>query len=164
MPTTSTPEQRALIGKYLRELADLMNLRDWHLSVMHATPQDDGAAKGYLAMVGTDMGRWEARIYFRNDFWKEEPDVVRETCVHELLHIHRRQISELNDRTIKAVLSTDMWNTWLEAYTMFDEKATEAIALFVVKFAPPFPGWPDDSPEPAPADPAPTGESADPDA
>lgn len=132
---------RKVIGAYLRDLADKLGLRDWTVTVMHASPQDLGEDAGYLAQVGSDPGAWEAKFYFRSDFPTLSDDQVRETCVHELVHVHRRVIRHFNDKTIKEVLSVDAWNTWLAAVTLLDETATDALARAIAPLMPPFPGW-----------------------
>jgi hypothetical protein len=101
-----------------------------------------GCGDGYLAQVESDPGSWEAKLYFRPDFADQEPPQVRETVVHELLHVHRRPIIHLNDSALREFLGAYKWNTWLAAHELLDEQATEAVALAVAPYMPEFPGWP----------------------
>ncbi len=78
-----TSKQRAKLGPYVRDIADLMNLRDWTFQVMH---EPIHSSAPHAATITTLYGRHFAHINFAADFATYDPEEQREIVVHELLH------------------------------------------------------------------------------
>lgn len=72
------------LGRYVRDLADEMGLRDWYLGVHEGdvTDTDHGAE------CDVTYGQKHANISFRGDWPHWEADEVRRLAVHELIHCH----------------------------------------------------------------------------
>lgn len=77
--------QRALLGPYLRELADMLNLRDWTINLVHEPIHSQDRAMGMCQAV---YGRHWADVSFGAYFLEQSPETQREIIVHELLHCH----------------------------------------------------------------------------
>jgi hypothetical protein len=136
-PSAMTSAQRRVIGRYVRQVADALGLKDWWLQVMWAQPASDN----YQAQVGSDPGGRTAYLWFRDDLLEQTPADVRQTVVHELLHVHRRNIVHLMDQLLRPPMSQDAWNSFIIAYQLIDEEATEGVALAIAHKMPAFPGW-----------------------
>lgn len=114
---------RVQLGLYLRELADLMGLRDWTINLMHDTPDNPHHA----ACVDVRYGRKVANISFEENWAGSDPETLRETCVHELLHCHINRVRNPLDN-IEHGIGQLLYNTTYNALTDYIEDATDAIA------------------------------------
>lgn len=125
---TLSKKQRRRVGRYCREVANQLNLRDWTLEVMHDPCDDDS-----LASVNLTSNRRIAQISFCSRFADLSPEQQRETVVHELLHCH------INDTTdyvheLKTLIGEPAWKLWRAAHVETIELATDAIAGAVAPF------------------------------
>lgn len=111
------------LGKYMRELADLMGLRDWTVNVLDEAPDDDHHA----ADVEVRYGRRWANVRLASDWASERPESLRATCVHELLHCHLKPTEwALNNAQLP--LGTLAFGILEGAYNDALEVAVDAIA------------------------------------
>lgn len=78
-----TKQQRRRLGRYIRQIADQLNLRDWAFTVMHEPLHSTDRA---LAACTITFGRHHAELEFGAHFAECSPEVQREVVVHELLH------------------------------------------------------------------------------
>lgn len=72
------------LGKYVRDMADEMGLRDWTIVLSHAEPDDDD----HGAECDVTYGRKLATITFRDDWVQWDAERIRQLVAHELLHVH----------------------------------------------------------------------------
>lgn len=79
-----TETEHVELEKYTRELANLMELRDWTISVLDNPPDGTEA----IACITCIYGQKYARIRVRHDFFDRDPENQRQIIAHELLHIH----------------------------------------------------------------------------
>lgn len=75
---------KSRIGPYLRELADLMGLRDWTITFNEDAPAEEDAG-GRVEIV---YGRKYASIQIHAAWTTDTPETLRYYCVHELVHAH----------------------------------------------------------------------------
>jgi hypothetical protein len=79
--------------RYLRQLADLLGLRDWHITLSRAHSAHD-----VFAAVRVDRQKDEATVHL-NDTWHGfTPEQQRQTLVHELLHCHTTRLHRVVTR------------------------------------------------------------------
>lgn len=114
---------RQQLGEYLRELADRMGLRDWTINLMHDTPDNPQHA----ACIEVRYGRKVANISFEEHWAGNDPETLRATCVHELLHCHINQVRHPVDN-IQSAIGQTLYATTYDALTDYIEHATDAIA------------------------------------
>jgi hypothetical protein len=76
------PRKQRFAG-YLRALADLLALRDWHVEIVDAYPND-----GAQASIETLYGRRRAMISLSEEFLADDPAGQRQALAHELIHCH----------------------------------------------------------------------------
>lgn len=75
---------RGRLGAYIRDIADLMQLRDWTVVMMSTAPDNPKL----FAAVERLHGRKWANFYIQDDWTHATPERMRQTVVHELLHLH----------------------------------------------------------------------------
>lgn len=79
-----TDEQYAAIDGYLRQLADVMGLKDWEIHLQRKRPDNPNHA----ACIQSIYGRRHANVWVDDAFLDDAPESQRETLTHELLHLH----------------------------------------------------------------------------
>ncbi len=78
------------MGPYIRHLANLLGLRDWTI-----TFQAEPVVEDKQGQVQCIYGRKQAMIKLAWDASHQDPEKVRHTVVHELLHCHLDPISRV---------------------------------------------------------------------
>lgn len=132
---------RDRIEPYLRELADLVGLRDWRIFVSDDAPEDPEHA----ACVDVRYGLKVAVISFHPQWAESDPEQFRNTCCHELLHAHVNHVRwPLNN--VAELVGKAIYDPLYQSVTDYIEYAVDAIATEWAKtlplpvMAPPFPG------------------------
>lgn len=82
--TGLTAAQRTGCESYLRELADVIGLTNWHFTLAWDVP----AAEDCDAEIESIEGRYAAVVYLSKDFVKLSADEARRVLTHELLHCY----------------------------------------------------------------------------
>lgn len=90
-------KDRVRYDKYLRTVADNMNLRDWDVGVGRV-PADDGLN----AQAHGAYGRKILTVYVAPDFLDRSKEGQRQTCVHELLHAHFNGVTQAMTTALNA--------------------------------------------------------------
>ena len=124
-------EQHAAFSAYLRDLADVMGLRDWEIDLA----REDASGPDTGASCSTTYGRKVATIHFGADFFYESPETQRYYCVHELLHCHFRAIVEARDG-LEDLLGTPANLVFVDRMRSAEEWAVDAIAGAIAPFLP----------------------------
>ena len=117
---------------YIRELADNLRLKDWHifLSGKHDVPDEDVAA-----CIKISVGRKGATITLGPDFVHMEPGEQRQTLVHELIHIHLEPVVAVMDRL--AETRTEGWLHLARTYLNdAQEQSVDIMADIIAPFMP----------------------------
>lgn len=128
-----TKRQRKLLGPYLRELADGLNLRDWTINIVHEPIPGDAPAAASCAGV---HGRHWADIRFGAWFADFDPEVQREICIHELLHCHVKAWSGNDDHELSALIGRPAYTIYAAAKATEFEHAVDAIANAIARHFP----------------------------
>jgi hypothetical protein len=79
--------------RYLRHLADLLGLRDWHITLSRAS-----ADSGSRAQVSVHRGKDEADVTLNSHWLSYSPEQRRMTLCHELLHCHTGRLCRVMTR------------------------------------------------------------------
>lgn len=111
------------LSVYVRELADLMGLRDWTIQV--EVGGDD--LVGYAGRCNVPYGQKFATIRLAPSWAKETWSELRNTCVHELIHCHMMPI-RWSINNVQNHLSPSMFDMFTGSYTDFEELAVDGIA------------------------------------
>lgn len=86
-----TDDQHGQYATYLRELADLMGLRDWRVVLSRNPPEH----AQHIACATRTYGRKVVTIQLSEDFFAQDDETRRHTCVHELLHAHINMVYDV---------------------------------------------------------------------
>jgi hypothetical protein len=111
------------LGKYVRNMADLMGLRDWHLKLMNDPPDDPEAA----ACCEVIYGQKYALIRFHRDWTSADPEELRSTVIHELIHCHVEPM-RWSVNNVKHVVGTAMFEVIFDAFSDALEVAVDGMA------------------------------------
>lgn len=114
---------RNALGQYVRDLADMMGLRDWHLLLLNE-PTDNPE---HAADIDVVYGRRAACIRFHADWAQADPSELRCTVVHELVHCHLNPMRNVLDNIENAV-GKMVYDPTYNALTDYIEYATDAIS------------------------------------
>jgi hypothetical protein len=95
-----TDPRKQAFSEYLRDLADRMDLRDWHVEIIDRAP-----ANGRHSSVWLCYGQRRAQIMLSEEFLASDVEEQRATLVHELLHLHFAPMDEL----VEGWLSPDQY-------------------------------------------------------
>jgi hypothetical protein len=117
--------------EYVRHLADLMDLRDWHIVTTVGKVADDE-----LATCEPVYGQKRASITLTDKWAELSSEDLRSTVVHELIHCHLSFVDHLASTVGEAALSKQANKVWEAAYSLEVEHATDALSLVLAKYLP----------------------------
>ena len=117
-------DSRDELGQYIREMADLMGLRDWHLIIADDPLIDDPDANARVSVV---FGQKRASIEFPPDWAERDADGFRRTICHELVHCHLWSMEQRVD-DLCGVLGSAAYMVASNAMKEAHELATDGIA------------------------------------
>lgn len=118
------------LTRYVRHIADLLDLRDWDITVKVGTSED---ALGECLPV---YGQRRATISLCSTWQEMTPEDVRSTVVHELIHCHLAALTHLLDSVAAEVLHKQVGAMLTTAVSLELEYATDAIACAAAKTLP----------------------------
>lgn len=124
-------KQREAIAAYVREIADLVELRDWTFDLNWEPLPND--VQG--AMFPT-FGQKRPTIRFGTDFLEVGPERQRHIIVHELVHCHLEPSTNLIDNTLPDLLGSTAYRIFDDAFVQDLEFATDALATALAKHLP----------------------------
>lgn len=116
---------------YVREVADLMELRDWRFHVAIELLKEDR----YEAECDITYGRRHACIRIAPHTLTQDRESIRQIIVHELVHCHTNPIRDQLEN-IEAQLGKAAYTTIHNATTDVLELSTEALANALAPYLP----------------------------
>lgn len=115
---------------YTMEVRDRLDLVDWTIDFI-CLPIED--ASPIVASCEVIYGRRVAKIQFSRTFADQDPESIRETVIHELLHIHFSPIDRLFADELRGALSPGEHRMIDTAYNRTREIALDSIAMAIAK-------------------------------
>ncbi len=134
-----TKRDRKYLGSYMRECADAMELRDWHLDLSHEGPEPHHG--NAYASAEPIFGQRRAVFRFCSTFRELRPDEQRNIVVHELVHCHLASIQSMVEKDLEEPLGKAVDAMFFSAFQRSVEYATDALAAAIAKHLP-LPEWP----------------------
>lgn len=132
---SSKPSTHDTLARYVRVVADLFGLRDWEIVIAANFCDEDT-----MAETECTYGQRHALLRF-NEKWTEwTKDELRSTVVHELLHVHTEQLSELVGDIGRDVLQEQAASVLSTSLSYSLERIVDQIAVAIAPFFP----YPDD--------------------
>lgn len=122
---------RKALSEYIRRVADLMELRDWTVSL-----SKEPSPEGISARVSVTYGRKLAWIQVAPAFRDEHPDDQRQTIVHELVHCHVDAAYSMVLNDLEELLGKPADSIFLKGYKRQMEHGVDALASALAKRMP----------------------------
>jgi hypothetical protein len=138
-PLTDT--ERGALGRYMRDVADRMGLRDWRLELEHDEPEQAHGGQRTIAVVTKEYGRRIAYVSVRGRIRDEPPAVVRHVVTHELAHLPLEPLLQLLEESVGPAIGTHAWLQLETAHRLLLEEAVDHLAETISAHMPEFPGW-----------------------
>jgi hypothetical protein len=118
------------VEQYLRQLGDLLELRDWTLELETSEPDDESDAHVHIT-----YGRKLAQVYVANDIVADRPR-LRQSLVHELVHCHLESATNMVLNDLSDVLGKPVDHVFWAGYKRQVEYATDALATALARRLP----------------------------
>lgn len=115
--------ERRELNAYIRELADLMGLRDWTFDLAAQPSKSDT-----YASIHCVHGQRHAKLKLCREFRTLTPAYQRATLVHELVHCHVEDADELARTLATEELGRQAAKTFERAFELALEHAVDGIA------------------------------------
>lgn len=126
--------QHGAFSRYLRALADAMQLRDWVIELRRERPADS------TAWASIEVCRWHqtawVRVAWPEFFDTRSPDRQRVDLVHELVHVHLDRPHQLMDDIAGMFSENTATQLAKDRHEVEIEVATEALARVIAPFMP----------------------------
>lgn len=125
-----TKAQRQRFAGYVREVADLMGLCAWTISVEfddELSGDDDETQT--LAQSVVVPGRQVNEIEFRSDILERDPPAVRHAVVHELLHSPFGAMWEQVRSDLAGTLGREAYTLFVDSFRRNMEHGVDAVAV-----------------------------------
>lgn len=119
------------LSRYVRWVANAMELRDWTLDLQRR-PCDRGA----IASIHPTFGRKVADIYFDEHFRTLVPEVQRHTVVHELIHCHLEPAANMVYKDLEEQLSKPADQIFWNGFNRQIEYGVDALANVIAAHMP----------------------------
>jgi hypothetical protein len=107
MPKPQHPTRRQRWAPYVRQLADILHLRDWRIDINEDAPSGQDA----IASCQPVTGRKYAVLRLSESFLSDPKPDQRHTLTHELLHCHlgpmHRMLEQSGDLPAAALLAIE---------------------------------------------------------
>ncbi len=126
-----TKRERRALGRYVRWIADAMELRDWtiHLADAPCDPE-------YSAKVELTEGRKHATISFNPRFREGAAEDQRQTIVHELVHCHFALPWRMVQTDLLQPLGQETYSIFCDSFRRTLEYGVDAVADAIAKHMP----------------------------
>lgn len=118
-----TKRDSKALGQYIRWIADEIGLRDWTLHLLDETADEDCNAQTRLI-----FGRKLASIRVATEFRELEPERIRQTIVHELVHCHFAAATNQVEHDLSEHLGSQASNLFFAGFLRNLEYGVDAVA------------------------------------
>lgn len=118
-------------ARYLRDIADLLGLRDWTVEAEHEPCPPD-----HLCEVRIPHERRELHVSFCSDFDELEAVEQRHAIVHELVHPHLSGIWSAVEDGAREAFGGMAYRVYAASVRREVERSTDALAAVVAAYLP----------------------------
>lgn len=112
------------LGQYVREMADLMGLRDWTIVMKPGNPED----ADHMACAQQIYGQKHLNLWFRKDWSRWPAKQLRQTTCHELLHAHLNPLAHSTLNNVGQLIGKRPYQVAWEAMSERLEFTVDGIA------------------------------------
>lgn len=125
-------KDRQELGKYIRHIANEMELRDWHINLPNKDPQRETAD----AEVRPTYGRKYASIFLRDSIRDMDLEYIRYMIVHELTHLHFAVLQDQAEDDLNHVISSGEEHMFFQNFKRNVEYTIDGCAQAIAKHMP----------------------------
>ena len=126
-----TGADRGELERYVRWVADEIELRDWTITLDDEPCDDD-----YTAQIACTEGRKHAVLSVNRKFREYAPDEQRQTIAHELVHAHHEMCWRIVQKDLLQPLGQETYNVLCDGYRRAMEYCVDAVADALAKHLP----------------------------
>jgi hypothetical protein len=126
-----TKRERKALEKYVRWVADAMELRDWTITI-----DNDPCADDLEGSAVCTFSQRHVTIAFATNFRDRDPADQRETVVHELLHAHHEVTWRMVQTDLAGALGKPVYYVFCDSYRRAMEYTVDALAKTIAKAMP----------------------------
>lgn len=131
-------KHRKAFGYYVRWIADEMGLRDWRFEIEWRDPEEDRHVSGHVRGASCDPvpGRRMATLGFDDGIRKQDPEELRETVVHELVHCHLAPLWAQLRQDLLSPFGQETYDAFLASVERNMEFGVDALSVALAKHMP----------------------------
>jgi hypothetical protein len=126
-----TKRDRAALGRYVRWVADHMELRDWTLTLGYDECEDHLEASAHCT-----YGQRHLAIEFNERFRSRPAADQRETVVHELVHAHLDVCWKMVQTDLAEALGKPVYYVFCDSYRRAMEYSVDALSKTIAPHMP----------------------------
>jgi len=127
-----TKKDRKELGKYIRWIADAVELRDWTIELEHDPPKSEDS----FAAIFPVYGRKVAHLYVCEDIREHDLPMTRHCIVHELVHLHLAALQNQAERDLENVLSGGEEHMFFQSFKRNLEYSVDGLSSALAKHLP----------------------------
>jgi len=131
-----TPARRKYVAEYLADAQLALRLSDWEITLVfgvHSDPEGDT-----LATMTANEDQRRATMRFGKEFFDLNPNEMRQTIIHEMIHCHLFPAHHNAERTVIELGGKRAGKAFTIGMMSMIEVATDSIADSVAPFFPTF--------------------------
>jgi hypothetical protein len=126
-----TKRERKALAKYVRWVADAMELRDWTVTI-----GDESCESHLEAYAHCTVGQRHVGIAFNDRFRDRDPEDQRETVVHELVHAHLDVCWKMVQTDLGDALGKPVYYVFCDGYRRAMEYSVDALSKTIAPHMP----------------------------
>jgi hypothetical protein len=124
-------DANGLLTRYVREVADLLKLRDYEIMLDFSAP----AEADCHAEIYPHEQMSHARIRFSSDFHRLPAEDIRYYVTHELVHLHFVGFPDVLE-TMTTHLSMAVYQSLINSHEKAEERSVDNLAKVIAQFMP----------------------------
>ena len=125
--TEHDQEDLERVARYVGHVRDAMRMQAWDVNVHPNFPEEHEEAH---AETWQENNHQTINIRFGRDLFNQDPEVIRNTVIHELVHAQHRDLSRQWDECVtrNLAVSAEQSMDWTGDFTMFLERFVSWVA------------------------------------
>ena len=121
----------SVLTRYVRELADLLKLKDYEIMLDFSAPADQDC---HAEIYPHDQMSY-ARIRLSSDFTRLPSEEIRYYIVHELVHLHFVGFPDVLE-SLTTHLSMAVYQSLMQSHEKAEERTVDNLAKILAQFLP----------------------------
>lgn len=119
------------LKEYISWLRNQLGLRDWEIIMVYEIPDEEGDCNAIASIHPTD-GRRRATLRLARDFRELDAEQQRNALIHELIHLHHRDATDIIRLTLPEALGGVahhvLWENFRQQIELMVDNISVAVA------------------------------------